>query len=245
MSKYIIKMECEGQGRQWLNAITCKYYLFLYDKFIPDAKARTHIAEMYDNKIGDCIFMNAKLYSSRGNLEIEGWALVQQGPRTKHWPLIELKSKSEEVMQSTREYETVLIVNYNPGQGFGDYSPGGNINDHGWFSLCFTYRIRRRSIKQERVAYVANNNAKDNINNHYDYYKIPDMSIHETYIPVLEDRDNSSINHKTVVPFTEERYELLRKICDAGGALGNQLDELLSNDIELSGHLILLGGKDE
>lgn len=231
MAKYIIEMEKSPRGIQYLDALDFRFYFFLAEEFIPNDEAKTHIDENYNNKITDYIRFGYERLATKRGVIIEGWALSRKGPlhtnyMSQNWDFDKLRELSEEINQSIREYETVIILNMKTGQHPSNCNAGWNYESSGYFSVDLNYDIKRRSEKIKKSGYRDDQK--------YDYFKIPKDEDVETYIPKITDADYNPSGGTKVIPYSKSRYATIQSICATGKRVGDELRDLLENkELEL------------
>lgn len=227
MPKYIIKVQDLKEGTMYLVAMDYDFYLFLNDEHLPSDEAKTHIEETYSGKIDNSSTFGYYRIMNNKKVYIEGWGLKRHG-KPYHWdsyytyfPMKEFKEKCNEIIQSVREFETIIEV----GLDYTDTSrlqAGWAYETNGYFSINMNFKLFRKSP-------VLNPQGYRDAPTH-DYFSIPEGEDVETYIPIVSDK--SGLHVATTyreIPYSKERLNTLKMICATGDKLGKELKDLFEN----------------
>jgi hypothetical protein len=233
MSKYNIEIS----EHLWYLVKENKTYYFLegdcHHRFskITDEQV-LYIKEMYDNTIGNSIFLHKRIISPRYFIEKEGFALCVDGFTSdiSNFSITKLSVILQEPIQRKRDFETVIFIKDNNRR---NHSYGAFNADYGRIFYDIEIMVMRRALNEKLT--------KSYKKNHYDYYDIPitfdpDNPNCINYMPTEKDiRSQETDNYETIViPFTKERYLKLQKIAEGFNKLGFAFREFLVFGMEKS-----------
>lgn len=244
MSKYMIMMDSYRSGEQWIDVMAYTFYLFLAPDCIPEDESRTYIEEMYSNVVGDCEFGYFRLHGLVGGRVIkEGWALRKKGPvnRYNQWSIKRLQEMCEEPVQRIREFETVIVISTKYGHPPSSYQAGHAYGGRGYLKISMNFSIQRRSEPIKNPGYSSMTREK-----RYEYYAIPSDESLTHYTPTNKDLLGENFSSDVIIPYTPERHEVLKYVCEAGRRLGDNLEDLFKKktlDVNMAGGMNLLEDK--
>lgn len=237
MSKFNILIETRPHGEYWLEANTFNYYFFLAGKLLPSPEQVSYIKETYNNKIEDVSFGYYKICTLHRKTEKEGYALKREGPYYENndfFKLNKYKEILEEPIQRIRDFETVIIIDFDYGQTHGNMNCAWHDDNNGGFiRINLDYCYKRRAIANSKNReFESYQKSHLNSNKIFDYYDIPPYEDLLSYLPVEDnfayrEADIKNTIDKVIVPYTHHKVEILEKIMNGSEKMGELIRELL------------------
>ncbi len=236
MAKYIFKMQDLVEGEMYASVLDNNFYLFLNKENMPTDEAKTHIEEEYKGLIAPGIKLGHYRLKTKNRIIKEGWGLMRKGspyfPEDfySYFPVDNLRIKCNEIIQSIREYETIIEVGLNYAHT-NRLQAGWGTDKCGYFSIDMNYKLYRKSPVLKKEGY------RDAPT--HDYFNIPKDEDIETYIPTVKDKTTLNRFAQSTyreIPYSRDRLKTLMMITASGNELGKQLNSLLNEkQLELKG----------
>lgn len=208
-------------GAVWLNAISGMLYYFFLDDNIPDDTILDFIKNEKDGVIDSyTTFGNYTLFNNRSKVEVEGYAFCRKIdghlPSTvyKYWPFDTFKDICTEPTLDSRQFEKVIFVERtvaNEGGAYVTYRGG----ESGACSLGFKYE-RWLRCKDETVP------------GDYQYFNLPHQEDFMTYKPKNSDKCSDPSVYGTIVPYTDELFDMLTNTAMSFKELNERLLEIIT-----------------
>jgi hypothetical protein len=179
-----------------------------------------------------------KLHTLHHKIEKQGFALKRKGPARDHdfFNIKKYKEILDEPVQRIREFETVIIFEFDYGAGASNGNAAWHGELGGFIKINLEYEYKRRSEAIKKRQYSIGYNEKQYLNSEkiFDYYDIPRDEDPLTYMPTETDldfteEDKKNSFSKIIVPYSPRKLEILEMVTQGSKKMGDLVRELLFN----------------